>query len=101
MEEQKQYKIAVMPAADRDIDTIADYLNTISEQTALKHLDKLEREINSLRQMPFRCPLARNEEYAKKGYRYLIINNYLVFFTVSGETVQIRRIIDGRSNYYG
>lgn len=99
MDELKQYKIKVLPAALSDIDNIVDYLNTLSARTAEKHLDKLEGGINSLRTFPLRCPPAKIEKYAKLGYRYLVINYYLAFFTVEGDTVKIQRIFDGRSNY--
>ena len=36
MDEQKQYKIEVLPAALSDIDYIVDYLNTLSARIAEK-----------------------------------------------------------------
>ena len=36
---------------------------------------------------------------AAKGYRYLIVENYLVFYVVAGDTVQIRRILYAKRNY--
>ena len=99
MNEPKRYNIVVSPAAERDMDSIAEYLNSFSERTAMKRLYEFDEAIDSLREMPLRCPLAGNEPYAKKGYHYLVVYPYLVFFTVSGNTVRIRRVIDGRSNY--
>ena len=99
MDDLKQYKIDVLPAALTDIDNIVAYLNTLSTQTAGKHLDEIDGGINSLRVFPFRCPPAKNEKYAKLGYRYLVVGYYLVFFTVENDTVKIRRIVDGRRNY--
>ena len=32
-------------------------------------------------------------------YRYLVVEKYLVFFVVIGNTVQIRRILYGRRQY--
>ena len=49
--------------------------------------------------MPERCPRPRDLALAAKGYRYLIVENYLVFYTISGQTVQIQRILYGRRNY--
>ena len=36
---------------------------------------------------------------AAKGYRYLIVKNYLVFYVIVGDTVQIRRILYARRDY--
>ena len=99
MDEQTQYKIEVLPAALSDIDYIVDYLNTLSARTAENHIDRISDGIKRLRMFPLRCPPAKNEKYAKSGYRYLVINFYLAFFTVEGDTVKIQRIFDGRSNY--
>ena len=76
-----------------------DYLNTLSQEAALKYYDLLTEEILSLREMPERCPRPRDLALAAKGYRYLIVGNYLVFYVVSGDTVQIRRILYGRRDY--
>ena len=49
--------------------------------------------------MPFRCPRPRDTALAAKGYRYLLVEKYLVFYVVVGDTVQIRRILYARRNY--
>ena len=49
--------------------------------------------------MPERCPKPKDLALAAKGYRYLIVENYLVFYIVSDDTVQIRRILYGRRDY--
>ena len=77
----------------QDLSDIVDYLNTLSQEAALKYYDRLTEEILSLREMPERCPRPRDLALAAKGYRYLIVGNYLVFYVVSGDTVQIRRIL--------
>ena len=60
---------------------------------------KLTEEIGGLSHMPERCPRPRDLALAAKGYRYLIVENYLVLYTISGQTVQIQRILYGRRNY--
>ncbi len=76
-----------------------DYLNTLSPSAALRYYDKLTEEIASLSTMPERCPRPRDLALAAKGYRYLIVENYLIFYVVSEGTVQIRRILYGRRDY--
>ena len=93
------YKVKIYPDARQDLSDIVDYLNTLSQEAALKYYDLLTEEILSLREMPERCPRPRDLALAAKGYRYLIVGNYLVFYVVSGDTVQIRRILYGRRDY--
>ena len=49
--------------------------------------------------MPERCPRPKDLALAAKGYRYLIVKNYLVFYVVAGDTVQIRRTLYARRGY--
>lgn len=95
----ERYKVKIYPSAQRDLRDIVDYLNTLSPSAALRYYDKLTEEIASLSTMPERCPRLRDLALAAKGYRYLIVENYLIFYVVSGGTVQIRRILYGRRDY--
>ena len=54
------YKIKIYPTAKQDLREIIDYLNTLSQQAALRYYDLLIAEIESLSQMPFRCPKPRD-----------------------------------------
>ena len=93
------YKVKIYPAAKRDLQQIVDYLNTLSALAALRYYDLLVEQISSLSHMPFRCPRPRDAALAAKGYRYLLVEKYLVFYVVVGDTVQIRRILYARRNY--
>ncbi len=95
----ESYKVKIYPTAQQDLLEIIDYLNTLSPEAALHYYDLLTEQISSLSQMPERCPKPKDLALAAKGYRYLIVENYLVFYTVSGDTVQIRRILYGRRDY--
>lgn len=95
------YKVRIFPAAKGDLLEIIDYLNTLSSSAALRYYDLLTEEIASLSHMPERCPRPKDLALAAKGYRYLIVADYLVFYVVAGGTVQIRRILYGRRDYQG
>lgn len=57
----------------------------------------MERDsIGSLQQMPERYPLGKNTMLRLKGYRSMVLGNYVVFYIVSGDTV---RILHGRRQY--
>ena len=82
----EKYEVKIFSTAKQDLLEIIDY-------------HKLTEEIGGLSHMPERCPRPRDLALAAKGYRYLIVENYLVFYTISGQTVQIQRILYGRRNY--
>lgn len=93
------YNVRIYPAAEQDLLDIIDYLNTLSPQTAMRYYDLLTEQIASLSAMPERCPHPRDLALTAKGYRYLIVKDYLVFYRIIGDTVQIHRILYGRRNY--
>ena len=94
------YKIKIFPTARQDLEEVIGYLNTLSPDAALRYYDLLVEEIASLSKMPERCPRPKDLALAAKGYRYLIVKNYLVFYAVVGDTVQIRRILYARRDYW-
>ena len=96
-----KYKVKIYPAAQMDLNDIVSYLNTLSPQAAIRYYDLLVEKIGSLVEIPERCPFVRDIALKAKGYRYLIVENYLVFFVVKGDTVQIRRILYNKSQYKG
>lgn len=93
------YKIRIFPTARQDMEDVIAYLNTLSPDVALRYYDLLVDEIASLAKMPERYPRPKDLALAAKGYRYLIVKNYLVFYVVVGDTVQIRRILYARRDY--
>lgn len=95
----EKYKVRIYKAAKQDLIDIVDYINTLSEKAALAQYERIVSKIQSLEYMPERCSLLNNDHLRANGYRSLIVDNYLVFFVVKGDTVQIRRILYGRRNY--
>ncbi len=95
----QEYKVKLYPSAEEDLAGIVDHLNALSKEVALRYYDLLTEEIASLSTMPERCPHPRDLALTAKGYRYLIVKDYLVFYIVKDNTVQIRRILYGRRNY--
>ena len=94
-----KYKVLIYPSAQNDLREIAEYLSTLSPQAALSYYDLLTEKIGSLSNLPERCPLATDVQLRLRGYRTLLIRNYIVFYVVSGETVQIRRILYAKRQY--
>ncbi len=86
-------------AAKQDLLDGIGYLNTLSPDAALRYYDLPTEKIASLSQLPDRCPHPKDFALAAKGYRYLIVQDYLIFYVVTGRMVQIRRIPYGRRDY--
>ncbi|HHX62272.1 MAG TPA: type II toxin-antitoxin system RelE/ParE family toxin [Epulopiscium sp.] len=93
------YKVRIYPTAQNDFKEIIEYLNTLSPQAAIKYYDLMVEKINSLSEMPERCPRAKDSQLRIRGYRTLIIENYIVFYVIKDDTVKIHRILYGRRQY--
>jgi plasmid stabilization system protein ParE len=91
----------IFSTAENDLDEIIDYLAGFSEQTALKYYDTIIEKIGTLTTMPERNPLVKDVQLRLRGYRWLPVNNYVVFYIVKEATVEIRRILYARRQYEG
>ncbi len=88
-----KYKIRIYSHAKTDLKDIISYLNTLSPQAAIRHYDLITEKISSLSEMPGRCPTVRDLPLKAKGYRYLIVENYIDFFEV---VKQLRNSVHGQ-----
>ena len=95
----EKYRLLIFPSARQDLQDIVDYVNEFSPEAAFKLYDALVDGIGSLEHLPLRCPLIKIPELRAKGYRLLVVQNYLVLYVVNGTTVEIRRIMYGRRRY--
>ena len=95
----EKYRVKIYPEAKRDLQELIDYLNGLSPEAALRYYDEITEKISSLSQFPERCPRPRNLMLAAKGYRFLVVRQYLVFFVIQEKEVQIRRILFSRREY--
>ena len=94
-----KFKVEIFPTAQDDLRSIVEYLNTLSPQVALKYYDLLVDKINKLSVLPERYPLARDEQLKLRGYRLLLVNNYIAFYVINNKSVEIRRILYARRHY--
>jgi len=97
----KTYKLRYLKLAQSDLLDIVDYIsNQLCNPQAATHLvDKLDKAICCLEQFPFSGHLYKNTQKLEDEYRILVVENYLVFYVVCENIVEIRRIIYGKRNY--
>ena len=95
----EKYEIKIFPAAQDDLRDIVDYLNTLSPDAAIRYYDLIIEKVGTLTTMPECCPLVKDTQLRLRGYRRLVVKNYIVFYVISGKTVEIRRILYARRQY--
>lgn len=91
------------PKAAEDLDNIFQYISErlFATSSATNILVSIERGIMGLKEFPFSCNYVADEYLKSKGYRKLIIDNYIVFYLVEEENKQviIMRVLYGKQKY--
>ena len=101
----RNYRLKFTPKAEEDFEEIYGYIiNTLfAENAANRLIDKIEKEIMRLTEFPFSCSYVLDDPLKARGYRKLIVENYLVFYLVDEAEAQaqvvIMRVLYGASNY--
>ena len=89
------YQIKYLPMAQKDLWDITVYIldNLKSPKAAMDFIDALDKSILRLKQYPYSCKLYQPQESPEIEYRFLPVKNYLVFFVVTENIVEIHRIV--------
>jgi len=92
------FEVRISPEYREDLIGIVEYLNKFSPIIGAKYYALIQEKVSSLKTMPFRCPLVRDEILAEKGFRWIFAKNYVIFFTVDEREsiVYIERILYSR-----
>jgi toxin ParE1/3/4 len=98
------YTLKFTPKASEDLEEIYIYISSklLADIAANNLLEKIENSIVRLKSFPYSCSYVTAEILKNKGYRKLIVENYIVFYIVNEEDKQviIMRILYGAQNYF-
>lgn len=93
------YKVKISETAEKDIRKIYEYIafELLSPSVAAAQVERIEKNILSLDEMPMRFRIYENEPWKSRGLRVMPVDNYLVFYIPYEEnhTVNILRIMYG------
>ena len=95
----EEYQIRYLPAAQKDLLDIFSYIAKEDREAAAGTLKQLEAQIEKLADFPLMAPQPKDPILRKLGYRFLIVEKYLVFYVVKGTVVQIRRVLHVSRDY--
>ncbi len=94
-----KYEIHYLPLAEEDLGSIIDYVLADDPLNALLLIEKFNESISKLSDFPYIGSIPRDEQIARMNYRVLVVESYLVFYVFVNDTIEIRRIINGRRKY--
>ncbi|MBF8437738.1 type II toxin-antitoxin system RelE/ParE family toxin [Halanaerobiaceae bacterium Z-7014] len=97
------FEIKITDEARHDLEKIYDYISLEfkNDIAAKKLIRKIRDSIIRLREFPYMSELLKDEILRKKGYRKIVIDNYIVIYKVNKDErlVIIVRIIYNRRQY--
>lgn len=93
------YSVKISEKAESDLKEIFEYVafELLSVQTAFDLLERLEKSILNLNQMPNRHIAYEKEPWKSRGLRIMPVGNYIVLYIVDEESavVNIVRVMYG------
>ena len=97
----KKYNIEYSKDARQDLINIKKYIkyNLQEHNIAQKLIMKIKSEVEKLRNNPKIYTIIDDDIIKKLEIRKIIIDNYIVFYRINNESIQIVRIMYGRRNW--
>lgn len=83
--------------AETDLEAIGDYIARGSPNRALTFIRELKAHATHIADMPLGYPLV--PRYEQSGIRRCVHGNYLIFFKVGSDRIEIVHILHGAMDY--
>ena len=94
-----KYSVEYLPLAYNDLEDIFTYIVADDAEAATTLLNEIDAAILRLEDFPDMGVNLKNRQLANKGYKMLIVNEYPTFYVVTGDLVEIKRIVSSKQNY--
>ncbi len=94
-----KYQIRLLKIAEEDFTEIVSYIAADNPSAANTLANKIEKNLELLSDNPKLGRIPRDEEIRNLGYRYIIIQNHIVFYTIDERTILIHRILHSARKY--
>ncbi|MFZ1517214.1 MAG: type II toxin-antitoxin system RelE/ParE family toxin [Ignavibacteriaceae bacterium] len=94
-----KYQIRILKIAEEDFSEIINFIADDNLGAAKVLADKIEKDLMLLSENPYLGRVPRDEEIKSLGYRYLIVQNYIIFYTIDDSTILVHRILHQARDY--
>ncbi len=96
---QTEYNVRLLRVAEDDLNEIVLYIASDRPSGAEAIANKIEKCLALLSKHPMLGRIPKEEELSRLGYRYLVVENYLIFYTIEEPTICVHRVLHGARNY--
>jgi toxin ParE1/3/4 len=94
-----EYTVRLLRVAEEDLTDIVTYIAADRPSAAEAVAAKIEKNLKLLSKHPHLGRIPNEEDLIRVGYRYLVVQNYLIFYTIEGQTIYVHRILHGARDY--
>lgn len=95
----EKYNLIFSDLAYNDLEEIVLYISKDSKDNAIKFYNKLMENLTKLEEFPNLGLLMPDKKMSEKGYRMIIVNNYIIFYKVYEKNIQILKVLHGSRDY--
>ena len=99
--ENNKYQLKIFPMARLDMEQIFDYIavELCNPTAAIGQINDFEKAFENVCTFPESCPYINSEYVKDKSLRKLIVNNYIAFYRIKDNEIQVVRVLYGMRNY--
>lgn len=94
-----KFQVRLLSIAEEDFTEIVSFIAADNPTAANALADKIEKNLILLSENPKLGRIPRDEEIRNLGYRYIIVLNYLIFYTIENKSILVHRILHSARNY--
>lgn len=90
-----KYSVRLLPIAEEDFQEIIAYIAAENPTAAYELADRIEKNLEHLVFHPHLGKIPDDEKLSMMDYRFTVVENYLIFYTINRKTILVHRIIHG------
>jgi len=96
---KSNFDVRFLKIAEEDFTEIISFVSADNSKASENLAAKIEKSLILLSENPLLGKTPGDPDLKLLGYRYLIIENYLIFYTIEKRTIFIHRVLHGARNY--
>ena len=92
------HKIIYLPIAEDDVLNAIEHIACKQDNPSAAEnlLDELDKTVERIARFPYSSELYRTDRPMRKEIRMASVRNYVLYYAVTEDTVEIQRLIHGR-----
>ena len=96
---KNNFSVRLLSIAEEDLTEIISFIAADNSKAAENLATKIEKNLELLSDNSLLGKTPSDSDLKLLGYRYLIIENYLIFYTIEKRVILIHRMLHGARNY--